>query len=83
MLIKKNRRTLYCSSTAALVAEEKSSRQLWKTEDLLSKSFIFIPFIPNNCHWILVVVNISERAIGVLDPLATDTHQYKEVTESV
>ena len=71
MLTKKNRRTIYCSTT---VAEEKSFRKLWKNEDLLSKSFIFIPFIPSNCHWILVVVNISERANGILDSLATDTH---------
>ena len=41
---------------------------------MLSKSFIFIPFNPDNCHWILVVVNISETAIGSLDPLETDTH---------
>ena len=75
MLTKKNKSTLYCSSTAALVvAEGKSFWKLWKNEDLFSKSFIFIPFNPNNCQWILVVVSISERAIGVLHPLATDTH---------
>ena len=75
MLTEKSRSTLYCSSNAALVvAERKSFRKLWKNEDLFSKSFIFIPFSLNNCHWILVVINISERAIGVLDPLSTDTH---------
>ena len=75
MLTKKSRSTLYGSSTAALVmAERKSFRKLWKSEDLLYKSFIFISFNPNNCHWILIVVNMSERAIGVLDPLGTDTH---------
>ena len=74
-LTKKNRSTLYCSSTAALVvAEGKSFQNLWKNEDLFFKFFIFIPFNPKNCRWILVVVNISERATGVLDPLATDTH---------
>ena len=45
-----------------------------KNKDLFSKSFILIPFNLNICHWILVVVNISERAMGVLDLLATDTH---------
>ena len=75
MMTKKNRSTLYCRSTAALVvAERKSFRKLWKNEDLFSKSFIFISCNPNNSHWILVVVNISERTIGVLDPLTTDTH---------
>ena len=75
MLTKKTRSTLYGSSTAGLVlAEKKSFRKLWKSLDLFSKSFIFISFNPNNCHWILVVVNISERAIGVLNPLGTDTH---------
>ena len=73
MLTRKN--TLYCSLSAALVvAEGKSFWKLWKNEDLLFKSFIFIPFNPNNCDWILVVVNISQRAIGVLVPLGTDTH---------
>ena len=76
MLTKKNRSTLYCGSAAALVvAGKKSFRKLWKNEDLFSKSFIFISFNPNKCHWILVVVNISERAIWFLDPLATDTHR--------
>ena len=74
---RKNRSTLYCSSTAALVVEEGTSfRKLWENEYLLSTSFIFIPFNPKNCHWILVVVNISERDIGVLDPPVTDTHCY-------
>ena len=72
---RKNRSILSCSSTAALVVEAGTSFQkLWKNQYLLSTSFIFIPFNPRNCHWILVVVNISERAIGVLDPPATDTH---------
>ena len=67
--------TLYSSSTAALVAVEiKPFRKLWKNQHLFSKSFIFIPFNSNHCHWILLVVNISERTIGVRDPLATDTH---------
>ena len=61
----------YRSTAALVVAEGKLFRKLWKNEDLFSKSFIFIPFNLNNCHWILVVVNISERTIGVL---ATDTH---------
>ena len=56
------------------MTEGKSFRKLWKNEDLFSKSFIFIPFNPNNCHWILVVVNISERATGVRDPLTSDMH---------
>ena len=30
---------------------------------------IIIPFNPNNCHWILVVVSIKERTITVMDPL--------------
>ena len=34
---------------------------------------IIIPFNPNNCHWILVVVSIKERTITVMDPLAKNT----------
>ena len=37
------------------------------------KSIIIISFIPNNCHWILVVVSIKERTIAVLDPLVKNT----------
>ena len=55
------------------MAEGKPFRKLWKNEDLFSKSFIFILSNPNSCHCILVVVNISERAIAVLDSLVTNT----------
>ena len=34
---------------------------------------IIIPFNPNNCHWILVVVFIKERSIAALDPLVKNT----------
>ena len=34
---------------------------------------IIIPFNPNNCHWILVVVSIKERTIAVMDPLVKNT----------
>ena len=88
MLTKKNRSTLYCSSTEPLVVEEgKSFWKLWKNEDLRSMSFTFLPSNPKKYHWILVAVNLSDRATGVLihlQPIHTGlTHQYKEVTESV
>ena len=88
MLTKKNRSTLYCSSTEPLVVEEgKSFWKLWKNEDLRSMSFTFLPSNPKKYHWILVAVNLSDRATGVLihlQPIRTGlTHQYKEVTESV
>ena len=42
---------LLCESSAALVISEgKSFRKLWKDEELSSKSCVFIPFNPNNCH---------------------------------
>ena len=34
---------------------------------------IIIPFNPNNCHWVLVVVSIKERTIAVIDPLFKNT----------
>ena len=34
---------------------------------------IIIPFNPNNCSWILVVVSIKERTIAVMDPLVKNT----------
>ena len=34
---------------------------------------IIIPFNPNNCHWILVVIFIKDRTIAVIDPLVKNT----------
>ena len=68
-LTNRNEELLYCDSTATLVvSEDKSFRKLWKDQDISKKSMIIIPFNPNNCHWILVVVSIKERAIAVMDP---------------
>ena len=39
----------------------------------VEKSDIIIPFNPNNCHWILVVVFIKERTIAVMDPLVKNS----------
>ena len=52
-----------------VVSEGKLFRKLWKDQDISKKSMIIIPFNPNNCHWILVVVSIKERTIAVMDPL--------------
>ena len=69
-LTNRNEELLSCDSTPALVISEgKSFRKLWKDQDISKKSMIIIPFNPNNCHWILVVVSIKERTIAVMDPL--------------
>ena len=69
-LTNRNEELLNCDSTAALVASEgKSFRKLCKDLGISKKSMIIIPFNPNNCHWILVVVFIEERTIAVMDPL--------------
>ena len=73
-LTNRNEELLSCDSTAALVISEgKSFRKLWKDQDISKKSMIIIPFNPNNCHWILVVVSIKERTIAVMDPLVKNT----------
>ena len=56
-----------------VISEGKSFRKLWKDQDILRKSMIIIPFNPNNCSWILVVVSIKERTIAVMDPLVKNT----------
>ena len=66
---------LLCESSVALVISEgKSFRKLWKDEELSSKSCVFIPFNPNNCHWLLIVWKIHRKEILVLDPLVADTN---------
>ena len=71
------------SSTALVISEGKSFRKLWKDEELSSKSCVFIPFNPNNCHWLLVVLKIHRKEISVLDPLVADTNwSDKSIQES-
>ena len=66
---------LLCESSAALVISEgKSFRKLWKDEELSSKSCAFIPYNPNNCHWLLIVLKIHRKEISVLDPLIANTN---------
>ena len=66
---------LLCESSVALVISEgKSFRKLWKDEELSLKSCFFIPFNPNNCHWLLVVLKIHRKEISALDPLLADTN---------
>ena len=66
---------LLCEPSAVLVISEgKSFRKLWKDEELSSKSCVFIPFNPNNCHWLLIVLKIHKKEISVLDPLVVDTN---------
>ena len=73
-LANRNEELLYCdSNTALVISEGKSFRKLWKAQDISKKSIIIIPFNPNNCHWILVVVSIKERIIAVMDPLVKNT----------
>ena len=65
-LTNRNEELLYCDSIAAsVISEGKSFKKLWKDQDISKKSMIIIPFNPNNCHWILVVVSIKERAVAV------------------
>ena len=56
-----------------VISEDKSFRRLWKDQSISKKPIIIIPFDPNNCHWILVVVSIKERTIAVMDPLVKNT----------
>ena len=73
--IKNDKRFLLCNSTAALCTLRGSSiRNLWKGEDISSVFNVIIPFNPNNCHWLLIILNIDQKTISVLDPLLRDTN---------
>ena len=54
--------TIYCaSSETLLIAHGKSFGRLWKNINLSIVKKIFIPFNPNNLHWVLIYINIEKE----------------------
>ena len=60
--------TIYCASSEALeallIVHGKSFGRLWKNINLSIVKKIFIPFNPNNLHWVLIYINI-ERSVHI------------------
>ena len=62
--------TIYCaSSEALLIAYGKSFGRLWKNINLSIVKKIFIPFNPNNLHWVLIYINIETERSYLIDPM--------------
>ena len=62
--------TIYCaSSEALLIAHGKSFGRLWKNINLSIVKKIFIPFNPNNLHWVLIYINIEKERSYLIDPM--------------
>ena len=49
---------------ALLIVHGKSFGRLWKNINLSIVKKIFIPFNPNNLHWVLIYINI-ERSVHI------------------
>ena len=62
--------TIYCaSSEALLIAHGKSFGRLRKNMNLSIVKKIFIPFNPNNFHWVLNSINIEKECSYLIDPM--------------
>ena len=73
-LCKQNHYCIYASSTITQIIENgKSIKNLWKDEQLQNKKLIFLPWNPFGTHWILLVVDITNRKMLYLDPLQLST----------
>ena len=58
-----------CSSTALLLQKHSCIKRLRNGIDLGSKKLMFIPWNPNNMHWILLAVDIDQKKLLYLDPM--------------
>ena len=62
--------TIYCaSSEALLIAHGKSFGRPWKDINVSIVKKIFIPFNPNNLHWVLIYINIEKERSYLIDPM--------------
>ena len=69
-LCKQNHHCIYASSTITQIIENgKSIKNLWKGEFVKKKKLVFLPWNPFGTHWILLVVDITNRKLLYLDPL--------------
>ena len=73
-LCKQNHYCIYASSTITQIIDNgKNIKNLWKDEQLQNKKLIFLPWNPFGTHWILLVVDITNRKMLYLDPLQLST----------
>ena len=72
--------TIYCAlSEALLIAHGKSFGRLWKNINLSTFKKIFIPFNPNNLHWVLIYINIEKERSYLIDPMNESNELYRDL----
>ena len=75
--------TIYCASSEALeallIVHGKSFGRLWKNINLSIVKKIFIPFNPNNLHWVLIYINIEKERSYLIDPMNKTNELYRDL----
>ena len=72
--------TIYCASSEALpIALGKSFSRIWKNINLSIVKKIFIPFHPNNLHWVLIYINIEKERSYLIDPMNETNEFYRDL----
>ena len=72
--------TIYCaSSETLLIAHGKSFRRLWKNVNLIIVKKIFIPFNPNNLHWVLIYINIENEQSYIIYPMNKTNELHRDL----
>ena len=76
--------TMYCASSEAfealLIAYGKLFGRLWK--NIVKK--IFIPFNPNNLHWVLIYINVERSVhISLIQNKTNELYRYLAMVHTV
>ena len=72
--------TIYrASSEALLITHGKSFGRVWKNINLSIVKKIFIPFNPNNLHWVLIYINIEKEGSYLIDPINETNELYRDL----
>ena len=64
---------------ALLIVHGKSFGRLWKNINLSIVKKIFIPFNPNNLHWVLIYINIEKERSYLIDPMNKTNELYRDL----
>ena len=79
-LLKDFKDTIYCaSSEALLITHGKSFGRVWKNINLSIVKKIFIPFNPNNLHYVLIYINIEKESSYLIDPINETNELYRDL----
>ena len=70
ILTQENDNSLCCSSTEAMIIENKKDfSRLWFNQNLENIKRVITPFNPTYSHWILLLLDINSCELFILDPL--------------